>query len=81
MPNHASVAIVRQVYLQLAEARFDKAVADGELPEQMLVALAGALADKSVVRVAETGEALELILPIGKVCGGLEGRRGRPSRR
>ena len=67
MPNHASVAIVRQVYLQLAEARFDKAVADRELPEQMLVALAGALADKSVVRVAETGEALELILPNGKV--------------
>jgi hypothetical protein len=66
MPNSPSAAVVRGVYLQLAGARFDKAVADGELPERMLEALALALADESVVRVAKTGEALELTLPDGK---------------
>ena len=61
MSSDSPVATIRELYLRLAAARFDKAVIDGELPEPMLLALASALADNSLVDAA--GDALELRLP------------------
>ena len=63
MSTDSSVATIRDLYLRLAAARFDKAVTGGELPEPVLVALACALLDKTL---KETGEGLELEMRNGR---------------
>ncbi len=62
LSNHPVIASLRERVGQLAQARFDRAMANGELPENLLLAFAAALADGSVVRLAEDATALQVTI-------------------